>query len=513
MINKRQDLWDQENDDPVERFSSPVASTLDQITKELKYSRPSSILSKSRSRYSSYEDPEEAEEGLDEFQDLITREGSAQSLLEPVLRIRDTLNQQAMDSIDGMSSVADDTQSILPTASHQRKQMPTNNIPQPNIIPTRLSCLTAYYRNGAPHRALNMHQIKRIPNLRDRLKEYDMAYYDCIQARTELNAWLRKQEVKGPPDCMFEFQPTERRQPKRSLFGKKIRPSADLGKLSNYKKSKSTLSLVSVANVEAAPNVMKATSPTVTSPTKAKRWSGLFKGSPFAKKEEKDASSKGQSKAKRKSFYGNVNDSPLMSLEDSGQHNVRKGSHSRQMSEPAPIGHYDDIDHRPEQRRLTTNEEFELASRFDRWKLQERGVDVRTPFEEEDEEEDEDEIAYFTPDGRLSSSPAKHPQHSGLVSPDGDGNRPTSHSQISLLSIPSIGNHPYGRSRPGSESSHSHQTLEEHEYMDMEEALDNLSLNFRNIDTETLREILEEANGDYEQAVSLCKQAIFEGRL
>jgi exonuclease VII small subunit len=49
--------------------------------------------------------------------------------------------------------------------------------------------------------------------------------------------------------------------------------------------------------------------------------------------------------------------------------------------------------------------------------------------------------------------------------------------------------------------------------MDMEEALDNLSLNFRNIDTETLREILEEANGDYEQAVSLCKQAIFEGRL
>jgi hypothetical protein len=225
MIKKRQDLWDQENDDPVERFSSPVASTLDQITKELKYSRPSSILSKSRSRYSSYEDPEEAEEGLDEFQDLITREGSAQSLLEPVLRIRDTLNQQAMDSIDGMSSVADDTQSILPTASHQRKQMPTNNIPQPNIIPTRLSCLTAYYRNGAPHRALNMHQIKRIPNLRDRLKEYgkdgghfhciflfiplifsfckDMAYYDCIQARTELNAWLRKQEVKGPPDCMF----------------------------------------------------------------------------------------------------------------------------------------------------------------------------------------------------------------------------------------------------------------------------------------------------------------------
>lgn len=31
----------------------------------------------------------------------------------------------------------------------------------------------------------------------------DMAYYDCIQARTELNAWIRKQEVKGPPDVMF----------------------------------------------------------------------------------------------------------------------------------------------------------------------------------------------------------------------------------------------------------------------------------------------------------------------
>ncbi|KAG2178264.1 hypothetical protein INT43_003517 [Umbelopsis isabellina] len=172
MTKKRQNLWDPDNDDPVERYSSPVASTLDQITKELNYSRPSSFLSKARSY--SYEDPEEAEEGLDDFQDPITREGSAQSLLEPVLRIRDTLNQQALDSIDGMSSVADDSQSILPAVNSPRNHMPANSIPQPNIIPTRLSCLTAYYRNGAPHRALNMHQIKRIPRLRDRLKEYGM---------------------------------------------------------------------------------------------------------------------------------------------------------------------------------------------------------------------------------------------------------------------------------------------------------------------------------------------------
>lgn len=177
MTKKRQNLWDADNDDPVERYSSPVASTLDQITKELNYSRPSSFLSKARSY--SYEDPEEAEEGLDDFQDPITREGSTQSLLEPVLRIRDTLNQQALDSIDGMSSVADDNQSILPAVHSPRKQMPTNTIPQPNIIPTRLSCLTAYYRNGAPHRALNVHQIKRIPRLKDRLKEYgnEWPYY------------------------------------------------------------------------------------------------------------------------------------------------------------------------------------------------------------------------------------------------------------------------------------------------------------------------------------------------
>ncbi|KAG2178266.1 hypothetical protein INT43_003519 [Umbelopsis isabellina] len=283
----------------------------------------------------------------------------------------------------------------------------------------------------------------------------------------------------------------------------------DLGKLSNYKKSKSTLSLVSVANVEAMPSVMRVTSPTATSPTKGKRWSGLFKGSPFTKKEGKEASSKAQPKAKRISFPTNNNDTASTSLEDTGEYYSREGSYNRQIPGSAPSAHFEDIDRRPEQRRLTTNEEFEIASRFDRWKLQERGA----PFEEEDEEEDEDEIAYFTPDGRLSSSPTKHLHHSGIISPDGDSHRPTSHSQISLLSIPSVGNQPYGRSHNGSESSHSRQTLEEHDYMDMEEALDNLSQNFRNIDAETLREILEEANGDYEQAVSICKQAIFEGRL
>jgi hypothetical protein len=31
----------------------------------------------------------------------------------------------------------------------------------------------------------------------------EMGYFDCIQSRTDLNAWLRKQEVKGPPDVMF----------------------------------------------------------------------------------------------------------------------------------------------------------------------------------------------------------------------------------------------------------------------------------------------------------------------
>jgi hypothetical protein len=31
----------------------------------------------------------------------------------------------------------------------------------------------------------------------------EIGYYDCIQSRTDLNAWLRKQEVKGPPDVMF----------------------------------------------------------------------------------------------------------------------------------------------------------------------------------------------------------------------------------------------------------------------------------------------------------------------
>jgi predicted DNA-binding protein len=49
--------------------------------------------------------------------------------------------------------------------------------------------------------------------------------------------------------------------------------------------------------------------------------------------------------------------------------------------------------------------------------------------------------------------------------------------------------------------------------MDMEEALDNLSSTFRNVDQDILREILEEADGDYQLAVSSCKKAIFEDRL
>jgi hypothetical protein len=133
-----------------------------------------------------------------------------------------------------------------------------------------------------------------------------------------------------------------------------------------------------------------------------------------------------------------------------------------------------------------------------------------SPVEEEDEEEDE--IAYFTPDGRLSSSPAKH-QSPVFATSDNENTRHYSHSQISLLSVPSIGNQPHGRSRRESESSHSRQSLQEHEYMDMEEALDNLANTFRNVDLEVLREMLEEADGDYQVAAARCKKAIFEGRL
>jgi hypothetical protein len=200
MTRKRQSLsqWDDERQDPVERFQSPVVATLDEISKEMRHSHPSSYLRKSNSyhsyedpegaaldeipnemrhshsstylkkhnSYHSYEDPEEAAEGLD-FEEPLRREGSAQSLLEPVLRVRETLRQQAIDSLDGMSSVADD-----PPIPEKRFHSSANDIPQPNIIPTRLPCLTAYYRNGQPHKPLNMHQIKKIPKRRDRMNEY-----------------------------------------------------------------------------------------------------------------------------------------------------------------------------------------------------------------------------------------------------------------------------------------------------------------------------------------------------
>jgi hypothetical protein len=177
MTRRRQSLyrWDDEvNEDPVERFQSPVTSALDEIQQELRYTRPSTFLSKTSS-YHSYEDPDDAAEGLDEdIREPLKREGSAQSLLEPVMRIRDTLQQQAIESLDGMSSVADEYNESPPVYQQQQRKFSTNNIPQPNIIPNRLSCLTAYYRTGSPHKALNMHQIKRIPQRRDRMNEYGM---------------------------------------------------------------------------------------------------------------------------------------------------------------------------------------------------------------------------------------------------------------------------------------------------------------------------------------------------
>src|ERR1700720_1194114 len=85
MTRTRQSLyrWDDENEDPVERFQSPVTSALDEIQQELRYTKPSTFLSKASS-YHSYEDPNDAAEGLDEeIREPLKREGSAQSLLEP----------------------------------------------------------------------------------------------------------------------------------------------------------------------------------------------------------------------------------------------------------------------------------------------------------------------------------------------------------------------------------------------------------------------------------------------
>lgn len=274
-------------------------------------------------------------------------------------------------------------------------------------------------------------------------------------------------------------------------------------------KNKSTLSPASVVTAEAVHRGAIAQSPTSASPVKGKRWSGLFKGSPFTKKEGKESQQKAQA-MKRNSFYSSPTGSVTSSLDEEGL-SKRKGGHKRHMSEPWHDAYKHNSDSKLDSHRRISNEEFELASQFDQWQLHERGrTELRTPVEEQDEEDDE--IAYFTPDGRLSTSPAKY-QSPSFASPDGDNTRPLSHSQISLLSVPSIGYQHHGRSSHESESSHSHQSLQENDYMDMEEALDNLSSTFRTIDQDVLREILEEADGDYQLAASQCKKAIFEGRL
>ncbi|CAO3682468.1 unnamed protein product [Umbelopsis ramanniana] len=511
MTRKRQSVY-QWDDDPIARFESPVASTLDQIQQELRYSEPPSMLTKTNS-YNTYEDPEDAAEGLDldedvevEFSKPIRGQTPPLSLIDPILRFREALTAPSIDGDDRLSVVAEESHLISKqTQQQQQSRYSSTNIPQPNIIPNRLSCLTAYYRTGPPHKALNMHQIKKIPQRRDRMNEYELGYFDCIQARTDLNGWLRKQEVKGPPDVMFEFSPPEKKPAKRAFFkGKKVKSSAspDHGKLTNLKKNRSSLSLISPIATETSQRASNLQSPP-NSPVKGKRWSGIF--TPFSKKDEKVVQQQTKPPTKQSTFYASPNGSMASSIEDEGL-SKRKSGHTRQFSEPT---HSSNLDNR----RRTSNEEFELASQFDQWQLRERGrTELRTPVEEEDEDEEEDEIAYFTPDGRLSSSPAKH-QSPVFATSDNENTRHYSHSQISLLSVPSIGNQPHGRSRRESESSHSRQSLQEHEYMDMEEALDNLANTFRNVDLEILREMLEEADGDYQVAAARCKKAIFEGRL
>ncbi|KAI9285648.1 hypothetical protein BC943DRAFT_322728 [Umbelopsis sp. AD052] len=505
MTRQRQSLY-QWDDDPLTRFESPVASTLDQIQQELRYSEPPSTLTKSNS-YNTYEDPDDAAEGLDlddevEFSKPIRGQTPPLSLIDPILRFREALTAPSVDGDDQLSIVPEEP---YPIPNQQQSRYSTTNIPQPNIIPNRLSCLTAYYRTGPPHKALNMHQIKKLPQRRDRMHEYELGYFDCIQSRTDLNGWLRKQEVKGPPDVMFEFSPPEKKPTKRAFFkGKKIKSSgsSDLGQLTNLKKNRSSMSLISPLATEISQRTTHLQSPP-TSPVKGKRWSSIF--TPFSKKDEKVVQQQAKSPTKQSTFYASPNGSMASSIDDEGV-SRRKLGHTRQFSEPLHSNHLDT-------RRRTSHEEFELASQFDQWQLRERGMtDLRTPVEEEDEEED-DEIAYFTPDGRLSTSPSKHQSPVFAPSDNNENTRQYSHSQISLLSVPSIGNPPHGRSRRESESSHSRKSLQEHDYMDMEEALDNLANTFRNVDLEVLREMLEEADGDYQVAAAKCKKAIFEGRL
>lgn len=178
MTQKRQSLY-QWDDDPIARFESPVASTLDQIQQELRYSEPPSMLTKSNS-YNTYEDPEDAAEGLDvdedvevEFSKPIRGQTPPLSLIDPILRFREALTAPSVDGDDRLSVVAEEPH-LIPKQTQQQQQSrySSTNIPQPNIIPNRLSCLTAYYRTGPPHKALNMHQIKKIPQRRDRMHEY-----------------------------------------------------------------------------------------------------------------------------------------------------------------------------------------------------------------------------------------------------------------------------------------------------------------------------------------------------
>ncbi|KAH8551333.1 hypothetical protein BGW37DRAFT_493261 [Umbelopsis sp. PMI_123] len=516
MTPRRQSLY-QWDDDAIARLQSPIASTLDQIQHELRYGEPSSLLTKSNS-YNSYEDPDDAAEGLNldedvelEFSTPIRGQTPPLSLVDPIRRFSEALTAPSVDDEDSILIVADERHSNpRQNQQQQQPQQPRHsmaNIPQPNIIPNRLSCLTAYYRTGPPHKALNIHQIKKIPQRRDRMNQYELGYFDCIQSRTELNGWLRKQEVKGPPDVMFEFSPPEKKQTKRGLFKGKIPKSLvtpDSGKLTNLKKNMSSLSLISPIPIDSAHRSTKLHTSSPNSPVKGKRWSGIFKGAPFSKKDDKVAQHQQiKTSAKQSTIYTSPNGSKA-SIEEEGI-SRRNAGHTRQLSEPSHNTKIENF------RRRTSNEEFELASQFDQWQLRERGkTELRTPVEEEDEEEDE--IAYFTPDGRLSSSPAKH-QSPVFAASDSENTRHYSHSQISILSVPSNGNQPHGRSRRESESSHSHKSLQEHEYMDMEETLDNLASAFRSVDLEVLREMLEEADGDYQVAAARCKKAIFEGRL
>ncbi|ORX46797.1 hypothetical protein DM01DRAFT_1410510 [Hesseltinella vesiculosa] len=96
---------------------------------------------------------------------------------------------------------------------------PSSSLPLPMPTPRPYAPMLPDHRQGEPHvHPLRTKTVKTIAAHPDRVRAYNEAYQHCLQAKTDMVPWVKKQINKGKPDLLQLYTPVLRKSPSKSLF-------------------------------------------------------------------------------------------------------------------------------------------------------------------------------------------------------------------------------------------------------------------------------------------------------